>query len=75
MRRERPWAAPRDQQSALAEIRNGAGTQFDPHLVEVFLGIVERERTTPIGESEQVQAAVRDNPANEDAASGLTTTR
>ncbi|MEK6272468.1 MAG: diguanylate cyclase [Actinomycetota bacterium] len=73
MRRERPWAAPRDQQGALAEIRRGAGTQFDPHLVEVFLSVVEREPATTIGEREQAQAAVRDNLANEDEASGLTT--
>ena len=42
MRRERPYATPRDQQGALAEIRRGAGTQFDPHLAELFCSIVER---------------------------------
>jgi two-component system cell cycle response regulator len=71
MRRERPYATPRDQQGALAEIRRGAGTQFDPQLVELFLSIVEREGTTTIDEGEQAQA-VRDNRANEDEASGLT---
>lgn len=72
MRRERPYATPRDQQGALAEIRRGAGTQFDPQLVELFLGVVEREGTMTIDEGEQAQA-VRDHLANEDEASGLTT--
>jgi two-component system cell cycle response regulator len=72
MRRERPYATPRDEQGALAEIRRGAGTQFDPQLVELFCSIVERERTTTTDEGEQAEA-VRDNLANEDEASGLTT--
>ena len=42
MRRERPYAAPLDRQGALAEIRRGAGTQFDPQLAELFCSIVER---------------------------------
>ena len=42
MCRERPYATPRDQGDALAEIRNGAGTQFDPLLAELFCSIVER---------------------------------
>jgi HD-GYP domain-containing protein (c-di-GMP phosphodiesterase class II) len=72
MRRERPYASALDQRGALAEIRRGAGTQFDPQLVDLFLSVVERERTTTIDEGEQAQA-VRDNLANEDEASGLTT--
>jgi two-component system cell cycle response regulator len=72
MRRERPYATALDQRGALAEIRRGAGTQFDPQLVDLFLSIVERERTTTTDEGEQAQA-VRDNLASEDEASGLTT--
>jgi HD-GYP domain-containing protein (c-di-GMP phosphodiesterase class II) len=42
MRSARPYSAPRDQESTLAEIRRGAGTQFDPRLVEVFCRIVSQ---------------------------------
>jgi HD-GYP domain-containing protein (c-di-GMP phosphodiesterase class II) len=49
MRRERPWAAPRDQRGTLAEIRGGAGTQFDPQLVELFLDVVAREQEADPG--------------------------
>ncbi|MBA7663311.1 hypothetical protein ES703_71350 [subsurface metagenome] len=33
----RPYAAVLSEEQAQEEIRRGAGTQFDPHLVEVFL--------------------------------------
>jgi two-component system, cell cycle response regulator len=42
MRSARPYSAPRDQRSALAEIRRGAATQFDPRLVQVFCRIVDQ---------------------------------
>ncbi len=43
---DRPYSPRRDERSALAEIRGGAGSQFDPHVVEAFLRIVDRvERT------------------------------
>ena len=37
---------PRDQHDALAEIRRGAGTQFDPHLAEVFCASSSAASTT-----------------------------
>jgi diguanylate cyclase (GGDEF)-like protein len=59
IRSARPYSAPRDQRSALAEIRRGAGTQFDPHLIEVFCRIVDRvERSADRSPAEAPLAAV-----------------
>jgi HD-GYP domain-containing protein (c-di-GMP phosphodiesterase class II) len=33
---DRPWREPRSSEEALAELRECAGTQFDPSLVDVF---------------------------------------
>ncbi|MFC1914874.1 diguanylate cyclase [Chloroflexota bacterium] len=38
----RPYAETLSQEAALEEIGRGAGTQFDPELVEIFLGNVKR---------------------------------
>jgi diguanylate cyclase (GGDEF)-like protein len=42
MRSARPYQEPRDDATALAELRRCAGTQFDPAVVEVFAGLLAR---------------------------------
>ena len=42
MRSARPYSGPRDQGTALAEIRRGAGNQFDPRMVDVFCRVVDQ---------------------------------
>jgi diguanylate cyclase (GGDEF)-like protein len=37
----RPYRPPLSREEIIKELRKGAGTQFDPKLVEVFIGIVE----------------------------------
>lgn len=56
MRHQRPYSAVRDQRAALVEIRRGAGTQFDPHLVAVFCAVVAREE--PDRDREADRAAI-----------------
>jgi len=36
MTEQRPYRAPLSEEAALQELRNGAGTQFDPNVVEAF---------------------------------------
>lgn len=38
---DRPYSKALSFEDALAEIKRGAGTQFDPHLVEVFMATVK----------------------------------
>jgi diguanylate cyclase (GGDEF)-like protein len=44
MRCDRPYRRALSKQAALAELRKGAGTQFDPNLVEKFLDLIENDR-------------------------------
>ncbi|OIQ60561.1 cyclic di-GMP phosphodiesterase response regulator RpfG [Moorella thermoacetica] len=39
MTSERPYRKPMTREEALAELKRGAGSQFDPRLVEVFLSL------------------------------------
>ena len=40
----RPYREPMSQARALQELRDGAGSQFDPHVVDVLLTVLaERE--------------------------------
>lgn len=57
---DRPYRAGWDREEAIAHIRDGAGTQFDPVVVEAFLLLVERPRI-PIPETEQAWAFVEAN--------------
>jgi response regulator RpfG family c-di-GMP phosphodiesterase len=43
MVRGRPFRAPRPHEQAIEELRRGAGTQFDPAVVEAFLRVLEHE--------------------------------
>ena len=58
MRSARPYSGPRDQGSALAEIRRGAGNQFDPRMVDVFCRVVDQVARGP-GPVARPGAAVR----------------
>ena len=43
MRSDRPYRKALPVEEALAEIQKGAGTQFDPKVVEVFLALIREE--------------------------------
>ena len=45
MRSERPYRPARSFEDALAELRRGAGTQFDPSVVEALTAVLERPPT------------------------------
>jgi HD-GYP domain-containing protein (c-di-GMP phosphodiesterase class II) len=45
----RPYRAARSKQEALAEIKRGAGRQFDPAVVGAFVGLMEERTATPPG--------------------------
>ena len=43
MTQERPHRKALDLNHAELELKNGAGTQFDPHIVEAFIKVLEKE--------------------------------
>jgi diguanylate cyclase (GGDEF)-like protein/PAS domain S-box-containing protein len=57
MTHERAYRKALSREVALAELERGAGTQFDPAVVEAFLALVSREGGRP---------AARKQPASED---------
>jgi diguanylate cyclase (GGDEF)-like protein len=40
---DRPYRKKRSPEEAMAELRNGAGTQFDPKIVETFIKMIENK--------------------------------
>ena len=46
MTEERPYREPLTVEAALEELRRGAGSQFDPKLVELFVEIVGSRRVS-----------------------------
>jgi diguanylate cyclase (GGDEF)-like protein len=44
---ERPYAPKLDHQAALAELRNQAGSQFDPDVVDAFCALYTKRAPTP----------------------------
>lgn len=40
---QKPWAEPLTSDEALAEIKDGRGTAFDPQIVDAFLGAIKEE--------------------------------
>jgi HD-GYP domain-containing protein (c-di-GMP phosphodiesterase class II) len=39
----RPYRAPRRSDEAVAELRAGRGTQFDPRVVEALIRVIDRD--------------------------------
>ena len=60
---DRPYKNAWPVQRALAEIERGAGTQFDPHVVEAFLKTKLREATDPAA-PEREETAREASPTN-----------
>lgn len=43
---DRPYHKAMSQEAAVEELRRCAGAQFDPHLVDVFLGVLEEQKVS-----------------------------
>lgn len=43
MTSDRPYRSARSIEDAIAEIRGCSGTQFDPMVVEIFIGILDKK--------------------------------
>lgn len=43
MMMDRPYRKALSKEQALSEIRNNAGTQFDPEIAEIFVNMMEEE--------------------------------
>ena len=50
MTSRRPYRAATSREEACAEVELNAGTQFDPHLVKVFLTVIQRTAAEEYGE-------------------------
>jgi len=46
MTSERPYRLPKSREEAVEELKAGAGTQWDPEVVRVFLEVLEEEKST-----------------------------
>jgi two-component system cell cycle response regulator len=52
MRSGRPYRAPMSMEGALAELRYGAGTQFDPLVVDAFCAVIGEREHLAVGSSD-----------------------
>ena len=50
----RPYRGPMERETAIAEIKRGAGTQFDPFLVDIFLRVIEQGKLPEFAPIEDV---------------------
>jgi HD-GYP domain-containing protein (c-di-GMP phosphodiesterase class II) len=60
---DRPYDPSRPPEVAAEELREGAGSQFDPRVVAAFLQVL-RERGTPVGSAGAAAMAPRPRPAS-----------
>jgi diguanylate cyclase (GGDEF)-like protein len=64
---ERPYRHPLSDAEARAELRRGAGNQYDPQVVEVFLHVLDADTQLPaVGMTEEPSHNGAASPASED---------